>query len=116
MNVLSAAVLVIFAVIGVIAFVKNLTCFIFRYKNDSSVMFVAPINKNCEDAELILRSAAAKVRWASKGRRDCVICLDCDMDNETRWICEKICKEYGFVKLMNKNEFWELLNKTDKNQ
>lgn len=109
MDVLSAAILVIFAVIGVIAFVRSLTCFIFRYKYDNSVMFVTPINGKCEDAELILRSAAARVKWVSRGRHDCVICLDCDMDDETKQICEKICEEYGFAKLMSKNEFLEMM-------
>lgn len=109
MNVISAAILVIFAVIGVIALVRDLTYYLFRYKNDNSVMFVTPINGSCEDAELMLRSAAAKVRWVSRGRHDYVICLDCDMDDETREICEKICEEYGFAKLMNKKEFLETL-------
>ena len=109
MDVLSAVILVVFAVIGVISVVRDLTCFLFRYKNDNSVMFVTPINGKCDDAELILRSAVAKVRWVSRGKHDYVICLDCDMDDETRQICENVCVDYGFAKLMSKNEFLELM-------
>lgn len=109
MDVLSAIILVVFAVFGVISVVRDLTCFLFRYKNDNSVMFVAPINGKRDDAELILRSAVAKVRWVSRGKHDYVICLDCDMDDETRQICEKVCEEYGFAKLMSKNEFLEMM-------
>ena len=49
MDVLSAVILVVFAVIGVISVVRDLTCFLFRYKNDNSVMFVTPINGKRDD-------------------------------------------------------------------
>ena len=63
----------------------------------------------CENAEYILRSAAAKVKWISRGRNDCVICLDCGMDDETKRICQKICRDYGFAKLLTKQEFFEMI-------
>lgn len=109
MNVLSAVLLSVFAVMGVISFVRAVTCFIFRYKKDNTVMFVTPVKGKCEDAEYILRSAAAKVKWISSGKNDLVICLDCDMDKETRKVCENICKDYGFAKIMSKKEFIEML-------
>ena len=109
MQIFSAAVLVIFAVIGIIAFVRDLSYFLFKNNKDSLIMFVAPISGKCDDAEFILRSAAAKVKWISRGKNDYVICLDCDMDEETRTICETICKDYGFAKLMSKKEFFEAL-------
>ncbi len=109
MNVFSAVLLVIFAVIGVISFVRFLSFYLFRYKNDNSIMFITPIDGKCEDAEFMLRSAAAKVRWVSRGKYDYVICLNCEMDDETKKVCENICEEYGFAKLIEKNEFMELI-------
>ena len=96
MNVVSAVFLVVFAVIGICAFVRELTFFLFR-------------NRKCENAEYILRSAAAKVKWISRGRNDCVICLDCGMDDETKRICQKICRDYGFAKLLTKQEFFKMI-------
>ncbi|MCD8026020.1 MAG: hypothetical protein LUF33_03575 [Clostridiales bacterium] len=110
MEIFSVVLLVVFAVIGIISLVSDLTYFLFRSKKDSSIMFVTPIGKNCEDAELLLRSAAAKVKWVSRGRNDCVICLDCDMDDETKKICENICREYGFAKLLSKKEFYDMIS------
>ena len=74
-------------------------------------MFVAPVSGKCENAEYILRSAAAKVKWISRGRNDCVICLDCGMDDETKKICQKICRDYGFAKLLTKQEFLKMQTK-----
>ena len=85
MNVVSAVFLLIFAVIGICAFVRELTLFFsFVTAKNNTVMFVAPVSGKCENAEYILRSAAAKVKWISRGRNDCVICLDCGMDDETK--------------------------------
>lgn len=89
MNVVSAVFLVVFAVIGICAFVRELTFFLFRNRKNNTVMFVAPVSGKCENAEYILRSAAAKVKWISRGRNDCVICLDCGMDDETKRIAKK---------------------------
>lgn len=109
MNVFSAVLLVVFAVMGVMSFIYYLSYFLFRYKKDASIMLITPVEGRCNDAELMLRSAAARIKWVCRGRHDYVICLDCNMDDETKKICEEICKEYGFVKLMNKNELLEML-------
>ncbi len=109
MEILSAVLLVVFAVIGVTSLVRDISLYLLRYKNDNSVMFVTPVEGKCDDAELMLRSAASKVKWVSRGKYDYVICLDCDMDDETKKICQNICEEYGFAKLISKKEFFELL-------
>ena len=109
MKLLSVALLIIFAVIGIIYFVRDISYFLFRNKKDNSIMFVTPIDGECEDAEFMLRSAAAKVKWVSRGKNDFVICLDCDMSEETRKICENICREYGFARMISKNEFFEMI-------
>ena len=109
MEILSAVLLVVFAVIGVTSLVRDISLYLFRYKNDNSVMFVTPVEGKCDDAELMLRSAASKGKWVSRGKYDYVICLDCDMDDETKKICQNICEEYGFAKLISKKEFFELL-------
>ena len=109
MNVVSAVFLVVFAVIGICAFVREFTIFLFRSRKNNTVMFVAPISGKCENAEYILRSAAARVKWISRGRNDCVICLDFGMDGETKRICQKICSDYGFAKLLTKQEFFEMI-------
>lgn len=112
MKLFSVVFLVVFAVIGIIAFIKEISCFLLRSKKDGTVIFVTPIGKNCENAEFLLRSAAARVKWLSRGKNDCVICLDCDMDDETKKICEKISNDYGFIKIVGKNDFFDIKNIT----
>lgn len=106
---LSMSVLIVFAVIGIIYLVREITYFLFRNKNENSIMLITPVGKNCEKAEYILRGAAAKIKWISRNKSDCVICLDCDMDEETKKTCELLCDEYGFIKLVSKGELFEML-------
>ena len=47
MNVVSAVFLVVFAVIGICAFVRELTFFLFRNIKNNTVMFVAPVSGKC---------------------------------------------------------------------
>lgn len=102
MNVLSAVLLVVFAVIGAAAVVREISLRLFSYCGESSVLLITPID-NGEDVEFVLRSAVSRLRWGGR-RCSCAICLDCDMDDETKKICESVCKEYGFEKLISKNE------------
>lgn len=45
---------------------------------------VVPIRGHDEEAEIVLRHAAARVKWAGGGRFKKVVCLDCGMDDETK--------------------------------
>lgn len=115
MKIISSILLVVFAVIGVIYLVRELTYFLFKKKDNTNIVFISPINSSCKDAEYVLRSTAAKIKWVSRRTDDIVICLDCNMDCETKKICQKLCTDYGFIKLLDKNEFIDLLksNNTD---
>ncbi len=60
MNVVSAVFLVVFAVIGICAFIRELTFFIFRNRKNNTVMFVAPVSGKCENAEYIFAKCCRK--------------------------------------------------------
>lgn len=102
MNVVSAVILVVLAVIGAASVVRELSLRLFSYREKHSVLLVTPVNDG-DNAEFVLRSAAEKLRWG-RGRRSCAVCLDCDLDEHTRKICETVCRDYGFLKLMTKEE------------
>ena len=108
MNVISAVILCVLAVVGACAVIKEISLRLFRIKADCSVMLITPVD-SAEDAELVLRSAAARLKWG-RSRADCAVCLDCDIDEKTRKICETVCREYGFLRLMTKKELKEELH------
>ena len=97
---ISTAILIIFAVMGIIYCVREITYFLYKSKNNCSIIIVTPLDSEKQNAEFILRGAASRLRWFCRGGKDCILCLDCDMDEETENICKALCKEYGFIKLI----------------
>lgn len=111
MDILSAVLLVVFATFGVIAFARELCFWIFKDKCSNGIVLLTPVKRNCGNAEMLLRCAVAKIKWVSRGKNDCVICLDCDMDENTKEVCQKICKDNPTVKFMEKSELIEMLTR-----
>ena len=107
MNVISAIILVVLAVIGAATVAKEVSQRLFRIRADCSVLLITPVD-SAENAEMVLRSAANRLKWG-RSRSDCDVCLDCDIDAQTRRICETVCREYGFLRLMTKDELREEL-------
>lgn len=102
MTVVSAVILVVLAVIGAAAVVKEISLRLFAGSCHSSILLITPLNGE-EDAEMALRSALSGVRW---GRQSGVraVCVDCGMDESTRRVCESVCRDYGFAALVSKQE------------
>ncbi len=103
-------ILAFFAVIGVCEFCKGIIKTITRSKSENGIILIEPIFQKQEDAEYLLRSAAQKVKWMGKYAPDRVICLDCNMDSETRKLCEMVCREYPFIELCTREEMMDTLN------
>lgn len=100
-----------FAVIGVCEFCKGIIKTITKSENKNGIILIEPICNKQEDAEFLLRCAAQKVKWMGKSRPDRVICLDCNMDEETKRLCEIVCKDYPFIELYTKDEILDEINK-----
>ncbi|MBQ5398066.1 MAG: hypothetical protein IIU14_01370 [Ruminococcus sp.] len=107
----SICVLSLFALIGVLQVCRGIAQALTRSKNDSEIILIEPIRKKQEDAELLLRSAAGKVMWMGRFAPDRVVCLDCDMDSETKRVCRLVCDEYPFMELCTKSEILERIER-----
>lgn len=87
---ISAIICVLFIIIGLVEVFRSIVLFVLRPKGEDTAMTIVPICGHNEEAEYLLRSAAARVKWADNGRERRVICLDCGMDLETRMILRKV--------------------------
>ncbi|MGN0488904.1 MAG: hypothetical protein ACI4HO_06550 [Ruminococcus sp.] len=102
--------LAFFAVIGVCESLRGLVRIFTKSKDDREIILIEPICNKQEDAEYLLRSAAQKVKWMGKNGPDRVICLDCNMDEETKKLCEMVCRDYSFMELCSKDDMFEILD------
>lgn len=104
---------VILMIIGLVDIFRIVILWFLRAHEEGEIMIVVPISGHNEEAELLLRSAAAKVKFMDGIKPSEVICLDCGMDEETRNICEKIVKGYSFMRIENISAFNENLKFDD---
>lgn len=68
------------------------------------MLIVVPVTGHDEEAEFVLRSAAQRAKWMGGKDEKRVLCVDCGMDEETRHICETICREYRFMEIVTPEE------------
>lgn len=97
-------ILVLLAIIGLAEVARVIVLFFMRSKKDKDVILVVPISGHDEEAEIVLRHAAARVKWVSGGRFRKVVCLDCGMDEETKKICSLVCGDYDFMEMKKSPE------------
>ena len=90
-------IFIFLSLLGLIDLFRIIVCHLFKTKSDKKLIILVPIRSNSGDAEILLRSAAAKAMWVYCGSIERVICLDCGADEETKKICRRICDEYPFM-------------------
>ena len=110
MNVVSAVIIVVLAVVGLAAVFREISLRLFCCKEECTVMYITHIRSDCENIEFVLRSVLAKRRWNGDKNSVRAVCVSCPLDEKTRKICEGVCREYGFKNLMTKDEFLKSLD------
>lgn len=94
-------------VLGAVDICRLLSLHIYKPNKEDFSMLIVPISSHNEEAEMLIRSAAARVNW-SCGSPKRLICLDCGMDDETRRVCQTLISEYSFLEIKNVEDFNEL--------
>lgn len=103
----SLCVLIFFALIGLFQVCRGIVQALSKSKDDKEIILIEPICKHQENAEYLLRNAAWKVMWMGRFAPDKVICLDCNMDNETKEVCKLVCRDYPFMDIYTKEQMHE---------
>ena len=109
MNIVSVLLVLFLAVIGLAEVCRFLSLRLFARRDDCTVMYITCVDADCGDVEFVLRSALSKRRWTRLSDVSTIV-LDAPLDSEARGICERVCREYGFSRLMTKKEFLKSLD------
>lgn len=112
LQLIATTILVLLAIVGLVEICRVVMLMILRTKGENDVMIIVPICGHNEEAELLLRSAAARAKWLGGQSRQKVICLDCGMDEETKEICDLICTDYYFMEVCPLSDFEKSIMET----
>jgi hypothetical protein len=97
-------VVVLLGLIGVTELVRLIVFWMLSPGRGEKMLIVVPVTGHDEEAEFVLRSAAQRAKWMGGKDEKRVLCVDCGMDEETRRICETICREYRFMEIVAPEE------------
>lgn len=109
LDIISKIILVLFVIIGLTEFCRVLIMWLYKPRHANTITLVVPIWGHEEDAEFILKSAVEKIKWMGGPEQKQLICLDYDMDDETKAICKTICNRYPFVEICTEQELTQRL-------
>lgn len=98
-------VCVFLLILGLVEVIRFIIIKLMVVKKDRDELVVLPIYGHNEEAELLLRSVATKIRWNDLDCEKLIVCLDCGMDEETKHICNIVSSEYDFMRVYNMDEF-----------
>lgn len=98
---------VLLGLIGVTEVVRLIVFWMLSPGRGVKMLIVVPVFGHDEEAEFVLRSAAQRAKWMGGKDEKRVLCVDCGMDEETRHVCELVCREYRFMELVTPDQLNE---------
>lgn len=110
-GILCALILLFFTLSGVAEFIKTIVLKFYDKQKINSYIIVKLTKDKQSNIEYMLRGLVAKIRWMKKNRPQKIICINYDLEETEKRICEIICSEYDFVELLDKEDFNHWLNK-----
>lgn len=103
LEIIGTVLLLFFAVLGIAECCRILTGFLLRPEGKGKVTMRLQFCGHNEEAEYILRSAIARMRWMNGSEEKEILCIDNGMDPETRKICEILAQRYPIVHICEEN-------------
>lgn len=104
-KILLECTVIFFAVVGFIEIIRIGSLLLITPKVQRYCALVIPIHGHDEDIEILLRSLIDTVMWESSSKIQQLVCLNCNMDEETLEICERVCNDFSFVHICTPEEY-----------
>ena len=98
-------ILAIFFIIGLVEIIKKITLNFFKQTDNNKIIILISLKGHEEKAEFLIRSAITKLKYIGQSGAQKIICLDYNMDDETRKICEIFKNKYSIISIHPAEEF-----------
>jgi hypothetical protein len=100
-------VVLLLSLYGCVELIRCVTQRLLRIDSTVPSVLVFPISGSCKNMEFIVRSAVSRSRWTSDYPCQ-VLLLDTGMDEQTRILAEKICRDFENVHISTPEECQKL--------
>ena len=108
-EIIAAILLCAFAIFGFVAFLKVLVFNICKPKSKKARIILDAEELNTE-TEYTLLSLAQRVKWLGRNTFENIIIIDNGLNDESREICQKFCRENPLFKICTTKELLEIFD------
>lgn len=109
-EIIAAAVLCTFALVGFVAFIKALIFLICKPKSENTYIVFKGKKTHSQDIEYTLRSLGARAKWLGGVGADNIIIVDSGLSKEQKEICRLLCNESELYKICTPKEVYEIFS------
>ena len=103
-------VLSFLAILGLYYLIRGIFIALSHPRSERGIIVIEPVCR-ADSAEYELRRAAAKVMWLGRFAPDRIVVPDCNLDGETRRVCELVCRDYPFMEMCTGEEIMKRIEK-----
>ena len=111
-EIIGTIILGIFAVVGLVELIRWVSLKVLSPDRKRPMVLAVPLYGHEEDVEFLVRAAAQRIKWNAVGAVE-LYCVDCGMDLSSAHLCQVICREYPFCKMVSKDEFQKIFSSID---
>lgn len=104
MQYISEILLLFLVIIGAIDIIRALAVRLMMPKSGTNIIVTVPIHGHREDAEYLIRGAVLSAKWMGHKNIQ-VSVIDCGADEETKELCNRMCKQMGLRSVIKKEDF-----------
>lgn len=110
-DIIAGTIVTILAVVGFVAFIKGIINIVFRPRYVKTTIIIDVSGLDCNHIEYTIRSLVQKIRYSYNQSMTQLLISGNHLDKESAKICENLCREYEFVKIIKENDGKDFLSK-----
>lgn len=92
------------SLIGTMSLIKHITKWLYRNKTQKYILLVT-VSNSTENPEMLIRNAVIQSSLSDDISISRVICVGKELNDNKKYICQKICGEYKISEYIDMNNF-----------
>lgn len=100
LDIIAGIVVSILSLIGAAVLIRWAVLAIFRPTTVKTTIIVDTEGLSADEIEYTVRCLCARLKWTQRHKSSEFIIKDSGMDSESKEICRRLCKDYGFIKII----------------
>ncbi len=100
LDILAGMVVSVLSMVGAAVLIRWAVLAIFRPTSVKTTIIIDSEDLSADEIEYTVRCLCTRLKWTQRHKDSEFLIKDSGMDPECREICHRLCKDYGFIKII----------------